>query len=136
VDASPACFVCFDEQLDNICGNCSDSDTGRKAEVRKLSSLPERRLPNIWAGDRCERIRLGVGLGPVHQFVSLPKGLLLRASVDRIFIRCTGRSPDRHRPPAAGESLHATSISPEATCRLGCEEIGQVTDVNPGRSES
>ena len=48
MDASPACFVCFDERLDNICGNCSDSDTGRKAEVRKLSSLPERRLPNIW----------------------------------------------------------------------------------------
>ena len=41
--------------------------------------------------------------------------------VDRIFIRCTGRSPDRHRPPAAEESLHATSISPKAICRLGCE---------------
>ena len=24
--------------------------------------------------------------------------------VDRIFIRRTGRSPDRHRPPPAGES--------------------------------
>ena len=40
MDASPACFVCFDERLDNICGNCSDSDTGRKAEVRKLSRCP------------------------------------------------------------------------------------------------
>jgi hypothetical protein len=100
VDASPACFVCFDERLDNICGNCSDSDTGRKAEVRKLSSLPERRLPNIWAGDRCERIRLGVGFGPVHQFVSLPTGLLLRASVDRFFSSAApaDRPTDTARP--------------------------------------
>ena len=100
MDASPACFVCFDERLDNICGNCSDSDTGRKAEVRKLSSLPERRLPNIWGRRSMRANPPRRWFGPVHQSVPLPTGLLLRASVDRFFSSAApaDRPTDTARP--------------------------------------
>jgi hypothetical protein len=39
----------FDEQLNNIRSNRSDSDAGRKTEVRKVSSLPENRLNSCGA---------------------------------------------------------------------------------------